>query len=98
MAVDNTQLLVSGDGRNNSLIIFQDAYLSRRIAKNSEPFDYNLFSDLNGLFIFVIEGSISVYNGKLNRRDSISINPDGKSVQIVPEAGSFILFIEVPLC
>jgi redox-sensitive bicupin YhaK (pirin superfamily) len=65
--------------------------------RNTTSFDYLLNSDQNGLFIFVIEGSLKLNNERLNRRDSISILPGDSPIIIESETGSSLLFIEVPM-
>lgn len=97
LAIDNNQLLVSGEGLEKSLKIFQNASISRRFVSNENSFNYTINTTKNGLFIFVIEGSLVLNKEKLKRRDSIAIIPDDSPISIASEAGSYLLFIEVPL-
>jgi redox-sensitive bicupin YhaK (pirin superfamily) len=93
----NFQLLVSPDGRDNSLIIFQNAFISRRYTENKEPFFYQPYKNGNGLFFYVIEGSITINGVGLFRRDSATIVNIDEAFEIQPLLNSYLLFIEVPL-
>jgi redox-sensitive bicupin YhaK (pirin superfamily) len=89
-------LVVSPDRSHDSLPINQDCYFS--LGKFSEGYSthYRRKSDVNGLFIFVIEGKISVENESLHKRDAIGIeNTDEISIKL--EENSFILLIDLPL-
>jgi redox-sensitive bicupin YhaK (pirin superfamily) len=94
--IDNFQLLVSPDGRNNSLWIHQDAFLSRIKCLKEDSYNYSLYEEDNGVFLFVIEGSAEIDGKKLNRRDSISVTGES-NISIKPKAGSEFLIIEIPL-
>lgn len=97
LAIDNNQFLVSGDGRDRSLTIHQQAFLSRRIIKDISSFSYIFNAFNNGLFIFIIEGSARIDNEILHERDSISIIPDEQIINLKSDTGSNLLFIEVPI-
>jgi redox-sensitive bicupin YhaK (pirin superfamily) len=94
---DNYQLLVSPDGRNGSLMIHQDAYISRRFASNTESFVYKIHKEGNGLFLYVIEGSSVIEDKEIFSRDSALITNINVDFEISPSTNSFLLFIEVPL-
>jgi quercetin 2,3-dioxygenase len=94
--IDKFQLLVSPDGRNGSLWIYQDAFLSRIKCLKGEKINYTPYHEDNGVFLFVIEGNAEIDGHKLHRRDSISITEE-TNISIQPEGGSEFLFIEVPM-
>ena len=57
---------------------------------------YRRKTDVNGLFIFVIEGRISVEDESLHKKDAIGIeNTDEISIEF--EENSFILLIDLPM-
>jgi redox-sensitive bicupin YhaK (pirin superfamily) len=93
---DQFQLLVSPDGRNESLWIHQDAYLSRIKSSHNKAFVYEQYVKMNGVFLFVLEGKAGINSHILNRRDTFLAQPD-ESLEIVPEPDSQLLFIEVPM-
>ena len=89
-------LVASPDLSLNSLPINQDCYFS--LGKFSKEFSmkYKRKSDSNGLFIFLIDGKISVENESLHKRDAIGIeNTDEISIYL--EENSFILLIDLPM-
>jgi redox-sensitive bicupin YhaK (pirin superfamily) len=89
-------LVASPDRSLNSLPINQDCYFS--LGKFSKEFSmkYKRKSDSNGLFIFLIDGKISVENESLHKRDAIGIeNTDEISIYL--EENSFILLIDLPM-
>jgi redox-sensitive bicupin YhaK (pirin superfamily) len=95
--IDKLQLLVSPDSRSGSLQIHQNAFINRRFSKSTEPFSYQFFEKNNGLFLFVIEGSVLIEGNVLNRRDSATIIKSNGAIELIPTSNSFLLFIEVPL-
>ena len=92
------QTLVSwiDDEVKGSLTIHQDAKISRiDLAKNTK-FNYDLKTELHGVYVMVINGSISVKNEKLGKRDAIGIEQT-ESFEIESINNSELLFIEVPM-
>lgn len=85
------------------LDIMQDAWIFRVNLDNGKTLSYELRNVLRntlrnkaGVFLFVIEGKITVVDETLNRRDAIALT-EGEKVEIEAEAASDILLIEVPL-
>ena len=82
--------------QENALWIHQDAYISTiRLQKGTE-FEYQVRIPGNGVFVFVIEGKISVYENSLSSRDAIGTSGT-ESVQTMAVDNSKVLFIEVPM-
>ena len=69
------QVLVSSidEITNGSLKIHQDAQISRIDLNENSNFRYKLKSENHGVYVMVIEGSISLQNAVLNKRDAIGI-------------------------
>jgi len=78
------------------LWIHQDAYISTIKLLKESTFEYKIRIPGNGVFVFVIEGSVSVEGNQLNRRDAIAIS-DTASIQMKSIDESKLLFIEVPM-
>jgi redox-sensitive bicupin YhaK (pirin superfamily) len=95
-SINKFQLLVSPDGRDESLWIYQNAFLSRIKITREKPFTYSLYNQKNGVFLFTIEGGANIAGHILNKRDSISISGE-KAIEIKPITNLDLLFIEVPL-
>lgn len=90
------QLIVSPDGRDESLMIHQDAFLSLRTLEAEAKTEYPLYDPKNGVYLMVIEGSIDIAEQTLERRDAIGITETEK-VSLTAKVPSRVLVIEVPM-
>lgn len=93
---NNFQLLVSNDGRNDSLMINQDAFLSMIELEKGETKEYKNFIAKNGVYLIVIEGEILISGETLNKRDAIGIT-DIDKLTFETKSKCKLLFIEVPM-
>ena len=88
--------VVSPEKDENVLWINQDAYFSLSDLDAEIGIEYKIRKSGNGVYIFVIDGTISIEGETLESRDGMGL--EGKdSVKIKAESGSKILFIEVPM-
>jgi len=93
---DELVLVVSPDSSNNSLLIKQNAFLCLGKFSLGKTRKYMRHSNINGIFIFVINGKISIENESLHKRDAIGIeNTD--NTEIYFEEDSFVLIIDIPM-
>ncbi len=88
-------LLVSPDGRDGSLQINQNAFISRLKVEAGNAFNYELFDTGNGIFLMVIDGEVEVQGEKLFRRDALSGQFD--ELEVLANKNSELLILEVPL-
>jgi redox-sensitive bicupin YhaK (pirin superfamily) len=88
--------VITPDGKDSTLKIHQDAYVSLGSYDKESELSYETHSDKNGLFVFVIEGSITVGEHTLTRRDAAEITHI-KEVSMTIRKDTEILIIEVPL-
>ncbi|MEI8049115.1 MAG: pirin family protein [Bacteroidota bacterium] len=82
--------------QDDALWLHQDAYISTIRLINGGSVSYNVSIPGNGVFVFVIDGKISVHENALTSRDAIAIS-DTESIQIQSVNDSRLLFIEVPM-
>lgn len=94
--INKWQLVVSPDGAEGSISINQKAYFSMVDLTSDHSIDYKSHGSNNGVFVFVIDGEISIGSDKLAKRDSIAISEES-SFRINANKNSKILCIEVPL-
>lgn len=93
---EEDQLLVSPDGRDGSLTIQQNAFISRLSVKEGLSNAYSLNSSDNCTYIFVVGGSIKILGEELHARDAMGIwEMDLIAFEGVEDAQ--VLFIEVPM-
>ena len=94
----NNELLqiLSPNAEDDGVWINQEAYFSYGSFSSSANKKYELKNTKNGVYVFVIEGSVSINNQSLNKRDGLGIW-DADSFDIKIEAESKILLMEVPM-
>ena len=89
-------MVLSPHPEDNVMWIHQDAWFHLGDFDKVTSIDYELKKEGNGVYIFVIEGSFSVSNEKLNKRDALGVwNTDIISFKAQPN--SRVLLIEVPM-
>jgi len=87
---------VSPHKSDNNLWLNQDAYLSWCDLDENKSIIYKLNSINNGVYLFLIDGIISVEEQILSMRDAIGIW-EFDEIKIQAEKNSSILFVEVPI-
>lgn len=76
--------------------IYQNAYFHLGDFDKDTTSDYKFKSSENGLYIFVIEGSIKVANEVLNKRDALGVwNTDFLNFEFIEKTK--VLLMEVPM-
>lgn len=90
------QLIVSPDGRDGSLMIHQDAFLSLSTLEAGATALYPLYDPKNGVYLMVIEGGIEIAGQTLERRDAIGLT-EMENTPLTAKAPSRLLLIEVPM-
>jgi len=93
---NNFQLVVSPQKMSDALWINQDAYFSLANLEKGKNINYNVKLKGNGIYVFVLEGSVTAANEKLNKRDAAGIEGTD-SIDITAEENSELLVIEVPM-
>ena len=94
--INKWQVVVSPDQNENALWINQDARFA--LANLEEGKEISLVPKFkgNGVYVFVIDGEITIDNKKIGKRDAIGISEtDGFSIKA--DKSSEILAIEVPM-
>lgn len=94
--LNNWQLVVSPDGEGSSLMIHQDAWISRTRPQANTSMTYNLHTSQHGAYLFVIEGSVTIGEDTLNKRDAVEIT-DTDNFTIMATEDAEVLVIEVPM-
>ncbi|MEO6849391.1 MAG: pirin family protein [Mucilaginibacter sp.] len=88
--------LVSPVKSEDTLWINQDATFSMGDFDADQSFNYEIKIPGNGVYIFLIDGQISVEGTILNKRDALGVE-DISSLTIQAKAQSRILIMEVPM-
>ena len=89
------QTVVSPEG-SGSLLIHQDAWLHLADLEAGAGLEYQIKLEGNGMYLFVIEGSVSVEDTMLGRRDGSGISGND-TLTIRASEHSQLLLIDVPM-
>lgn len=90
------QYVVSPDGTEGSLWVHQDTWFALTNLDAEKALDYTLHREDSGLYVFVIDGSISVNGTTLDKRDGAGFEGE-QAFNITAAADSKILVMEVPM-
>jgi len=88
--------VVSPEKINGALWINQDAYFSIGNLEESKVLSYEVKHKGNGIYLFVIDGSVEVSNEKLSVRDAIGIE-DTNKIDMTALKNSEVLVIDLPM-
>ncbi len=95
--IDKWQLLVSPDGRDDSLWINQNAFLSVFDSKEVDSTSYKLNDPANGVYFMLTEGQAEIGDQSLKTRDAAGYWDISEPLEISFLKPSKILAIEVPM-
>ena len=90
------QYIVTPEKKDGDLWLNQNAYLSRTYLEKDNSINYKINTKGNGVYIFLIEGEISVCEETLFRRDGIGIW-ETNDVKLKANDNSQVLIIEIPM-
>jgi redox-sensitive bicupin YhaK (pirin superfamily) len=93
---NNWQILVSPDEKDGGLWINQDAVFARTSLDQNSNSSYTPKFAGNGVYLFVIEGSIEVNGQVVNKRDAIGVSGID-NVEIKALEAADVLAIEIPM-
>jgi redox-sensitive bicupin YhaK (pirin superfamily) len=90
------QLVVSPDGRGNSVEINQDAYFSLVKLEKGHQISYSKYEEKNGVYFFVLDGSIRINDEVLEKKDGLGL--EGFSTfEMTSDSEGEVLIMEVPM-
>jgi redox-sensitive bicupin YhaK (pirin superfamily) len=90
------QAVVSPEKNDSSLWINQDAWFSLGNLSKGVSSEYAVQKTSNGVYVFVIEGEVTVDGQKLNKRDGLGVW-DTDRISINANADAEVLLIDVPM-
>ena len=93
---DSSALLVSPDGREGSLSIGQNAFISRVRLAPPQAQAYTLFGSAHGAYIVVVSGSVTVGDTTLGARYAVGIS-GVDTITMTAHDSAELLVIEVPM-
>ena len=90
--------IVSPDQSENQILplwINQDAYFNLARIEKDQTLEYSLNNQTSGMYLFLIEGSITTLSQKLGARDALGV-VNQKEIAITAEQDSYVLLMEIP--
>ena len=90
------QLIVSPDGKKESITINQDVYFSLIDLDKDCAISYQLHNIKNGIYLFVITGSVMLGDQCLEQRDGAEVS-NTQNVDLLAYADAQLLCIETPI-
>ena len=76
--------------------VYQDAWFNLTDLNAGKELEYTFNKPDNGLYVFVLEGSVTAGDQPLERRDGLGVL-DTNSIKIKASEDAYVLFMEVPL-
>ena len=88
--------LISPEKTGDALWINQDAHFVMGEFEAGQEVKYDIKSEGNGAYVFVIEGDVEIDGQKLGRRDALGIS-DTAGFTVSTHSKTHLLIIEVPM-
>ena len=93
---DKFQAVVAPEENSNAVFINQDAWFSLGNLTAGTTLDYTVKKNGNGVYVFVLEGDVSIGNQQLNKRDGFGIWETDK-ISFRADSNAEVLLIDVPM-
>ncbi|WP_405325560.1 pirin family protein [Leeuwenhoekiella sp. LLG6367-2.1] len=90
------QQILSPNQNDAGVWIYQDAWFNLTDLDAGRTVNYTMNKAENGLYIFVLEGSIKINEQQLDRRDALGII-DATGLEIAALEDAYVLLMEVPM-
>ena len=94
--VNKLQTVVSPEKGHNALWVNQDAWFHLSNLKKGSELPYNVKRKENGVYVFVVEGEVTVAGQIMNKRDGLGVWEED-SITIAAKSDSEILLMDVPM-
>ena len=96
MELNKLTTLISPVKSEDTLWINQDATFSMGEFEAGKEINYDIKTSGNGVYVFVLEGSVKIDDSKLNKRDALGVY-NTSSIIIETEAQSRLLIMDIPM-
>ena len=93
---NNFLQLLSPDKNDEGVWIHQNAWFSMGLIENGNTVNYALKDKNNGVYAFVLEGTVSVNNEVLEKRDGLGIT-ETEAFTVTATDNAKVLLMEVPM-
>lgn len=93
---NNLHQILSPNKEDDGVWVHQDAWFYLGNLEKSKTLSYNLHNERNGVYVFLLEGSVSINGILINSRDGLGIW-ETNELEISADEYSRILLMEVPM-
>lgn len=90
------QVVVSPEAHGEGVRINQNAWFSRAALEKGKELEYTLHDPKNGVYLFLLEGTLLADDVQMERRDAVGIY-DMEKILLRAESDADALLIEVPM-
>ena len=94
--INNLHQILSPNKEDEGVWVHQDAWFYLGNLEKGKSLLYNLHNEKNGVYAFLLEGSVSINGISINSRDGLGIW-ESHELEIVADEQSKILLMEVPM-
>jgi redox-sensitive bicupin YhaK (pirin superfamily) len=96
--LNKLQVIVAPDGttENSGVKINQDAWFNLGTLNKGTAVSYNLHDPKHGVYVFVIDGSVTVNGQSLSKKDGLGVW-DTDALSVTADSNAEVLLMEVPM-
>jgi len=94
--INKWQQVLSPNAEDEGVWIHQDAWFNRATLTENKSLDYKINKPGNGLYIFVLEGSVNVNGQELEKKDGFGVW-ETEAFSFATKQGTELLLMEVPM-
>jgi hypothetical protein len=93
---DELYQILSPDPNDQGVWIYQNAWFHLGDLSEGWKGEYKLKDKKNGVYFFVIEGTVTIAGQKLNRRDGLGVS-ETEMIEIKTDSKTKLLVMEIPM-
>ena len=94
--VNKIQTVVSPDKEDNALWINQDAWIHFSNLRKGISIEYKIKSVANGVYVFVLEGDVTIQDQALNKRDGFGVWEQDR-LALSADSDAEVLLMDIPM-
>jgi len=94
--LNKLQQIVSPDANDSGVWIHQDAWFHLGKMTKGTSLEYDFKKNGNGVYVFVLDGDVTVNDTSLNKRDGFGIW-DTDKLKLIADSDTEVLLMEVPM-
>ncbi|RZT00305.1 pirin family protein [Aquimarina brevivitae] len=89
--------ILSPNPDDEGVWIYQNAWFYMASLSKDKSLSYKIKKEANGIYLFVLEGQLTIVDNILNTRDAIGIWDNGEELEIKAKEDSKFLLMDIPM-